>query len=172
MLCQECKVRSATIHLCQIVGDRMTKRDLCEVCGKEFTDMASGGSYPPVESLGSGAMDITAMAIGASHSRYTAAAYLFVQAVFRKAQRDASKIPSAGVVHVSAADLLEALRKLAMESFGRQAKTRLNSWGIFKCEDFGQIVFQLVRAGLLTKQETDAKEDFEGGYDFDTAFPA
>jgi uncharacterized repeat protein (TIGR04138 family) len=48
----------------------------------------------------------------------------------------------------------------------------LNSSGIFKCEDFGEMVFNLVRAGLLAKQKTDSRADFQGGYDFDTAFPS
>jgi len=48
----------------------------------------------------------------------------------------------------------------------------LNSWGIFKGEDFGEIVFNLIEAGLPTKQAEDTKADFKGGYDFDTAFPS
>ena len=39
MLCNECNTREATIHLTQIVGETMTKRDLCEVCGKGIADM-------------------------------------------------------------------------------------------------------------------------------------
>ena len=68
--------------------------------------------------------------------------------------------------------MLEGLRNFAIESFGKQAKATLNSWGIFKCEHFGEIVFNLIEAGLLSKQETDTKKDFQGGYDFDTAFPS
>ena len=41
MLCQQCHERNATIHLSFIVGDKMTKRDLCEVCGAEYADPAN-----------------------------------------------------------------------------------------------------------------------------------
>jgi uncharacterized repeat protein (TIGR04138 family) len=64
------------------------------------------------------------------------------------------------------------LRRLTLGSFGKGAKPHLNSWGIFKGEDFGEIVFNLIEAGLPTKQAEDTKADFKGGYDFDTAFPS
>ena len=59
-----------------------------------------------------------------------------------------------------------------LNPYGKRAKATLNGWGIFKCEDFGEIVFNLIEAGLLIKQEKDSKADFHGGYDFDTAFPS
>jgi uncharacterized repeat protein (TIGR04138 family) len=36
--------------------------------------------------------------------------------------------------------------------------------------DWGKIVFLLVDAGLLKRQETDTIEDFEDGFDLDEAF--
>ena len=50
------------------------------------------------------------------------------------------------------------------------AKTVLNSWGVQRCEDFGELVFNLVNKGVLGKTEEDRKEDFAGGYDFEAAF--
>ena len=41
--CQQCHERPATVHYCQIVGDKMTKRDLCEVCSKELADPSKFG---------------------------------------------------------------------------------------------------------------------------------
>lgn len=35
MLCNICKQNEATVHLTQIVGDKMQKVDLCEACSKE-----------------------------------------------------------------------------------------------------------------------------------------
>jgi len=55
--------------------------------------------------------------------------------------------------------------------FTDQAKTVLSSWGIFTCEDFGGIVFNLIGAGLLIAGIEDTKDDFRGGYDFVSAFP-
>src|SRR5208282_1036953 len=34
MLCSICKEKTATVHLTQIVGDKMQKMDLCEDCAK------------------------------------------------------------------------------------------------------------------------------------------
>jgi protein arginine kinase activator len=35
MLCSVCKENQATVHLTQIIGDKMQKVDLCEACSKE-----------------------------------------------------------------------------------------------------------------------------------------
>jgi protein arginine kinase activator len=35
MLCSVCKENKATVHLTQIVGEKMQKVDLCEACSKE-----------------------------------------------------------------------------------------------------------------------------------------
>lgn len=168
MLCQKCNERQATVHLTQIVGDKMTRRDLCEVCGKDFIDAARSHS---LGSLAKGSpLEIPYEMMLSSDSRYTKEAYEFVRAGLDRAQKMNWR-PS-GPHHISGAQLLEALRELALESFGGQAKARLNSWGIHRCEDFGEIVFNMIKAGLLAKQETDTKKDFQGGYDFDTAFPS
>ena len=38
------------------------------------------------------------------------------------------------------------------------------------CQDFGEIVFNMVEIGLLAKTEKDARADFQNGYDFTDAF--
>jgi uncharacterized repeat protein (TIGR04138 family) len=50
------------------------------------------------------------------------------------------------------------------------AITLLNEWGIGKCQDFGEVVFNMVESGLLAKTEKDTREDFKQGYDFTNAF--
>jgi len=170
MLCQQCHEREATIHLTQIVGDKLTKRDLCEVCGREFVDAAKFGKSIGLEALVAGRPEQTRYDLLAKDSRYAKGAYLFVQEGLAKAQK-MFWTPS-GPRHVSGTELLEGLRELAIETYGKQAKATLNSWGVFKCEDFGEIVFKLIEAGMLAKQETDTKKDFQGGYDFDAAFPS
>lgn len=72
--------------------------------------------------------------------------------------------------HISGQELLAGLRDLAIEEFGPMAKTTLNQWGVFRTEDFGEIVFNLVESGLLGKTDEDSREDFANGYDFDEAF--
>ena len=73
--------------------------------------------------------------------------------------------------HVTGKELLEVLRIFALLRFEKDAKRHLNEWGVKSCEDFGEIVFNLVEAGLLGKRPEDHREDFQGGYDFDEAFP-
>jgi uncharacterized repeat protein (TIGR04138 family) len=46
----------------------------------------------------------------------------------------------------------------------------LEEWGIHNCRDFGDIVFNMVESGLLSKTETDSRDDFQNGYDFNDAF--
>lgn len=72
--------------------------------------------------------------------------------------------------HVSGQELLAGIRGLALEQYGPLAKTVLDHWGVKRCEDFGEIVFNMVEFGLLGKTEKDTKADFAGGYDFDEAF--
>ena len=38
------------------------------------------------------------------------------------------------------------------------------------CQDFGEIVFNMVEIGLLAKTENDSREDFRDGYSFEDAF--
>lgn len=52
------------------------------------------------------------------------------------------------------------------------AMTVLNSWGVTKTEDFGDIVFSMVEYRLLSITEQDTREEFRKGYDFHEAFRA
>ena len=53
--------------------------------------------------------------------------------------------------HVSGQELCEAIRRYALEQYGYMAKTVLNSWGIHGTNDFGEIVFNLIRIGQMRK---------------------
>lgn len=72
--------------------------------------------------------------------------------------------------HVSGQELLDGIRRHALEQFGPMSKTVLEHWGIKQCEDFGNIVFNMVEKGILGKTEKDSREDFKGGYSFEEAF--
>lgn len=72
--------------------------------------------------------------------------------------------------HVSGQELLGGLRDLALEAFGPMARTVFEQWGITRTEDFGEIVFHLVEAGLLGKTDADRRSDFARGFDFADAF--
>jgi uncharacterized repeat protein (TIGR04138 family) len=72
--------------------------------------------------------------------------------------------------HVSGPELLEGLRAYALEQFGPLAKTVLNTWGIRRCRDFGDIVFNLIEYNVFSKTENDRREDFSDIFEFDEAF--
>lgn len=72
--------------------------------------------------------------------------------------------------HVTAVELLEGFRKLALKEFGPMATTVLEYWGIQSCSDIGKMVFYLVEAGAFGRTEEDNLEGFEQGFDFHEAF--
>jgi uncharacterized repeat protein (TIGR04138 family) len=72
--------------------------------------------------------------------------------------------------HVTGRELCEGLRDLALEQFGRLARTVLESWGLRSSQDIGEVVFNMVEAGLLRKTDEDRREDFAGVLDFAEAF--
>jgi uncharacterized repeat protein (TIGR04138 family) len=68
---------------------------------------------------------------------------------------------------VTAQELLDGIRELALCEFGLMARTVFRSWGINATGDFGEIVFNLIEANLLNKTEEDSKADFQDVYDLD-----
>jgi uncharacterized repeat protein (TIGR04138 family) len=105
--------------------------------------------------------------------RYTRDAYLLVRDAldFTKKsvpRRDGILVPEHE--HVTGQELLAGIRDYVLSQFGPMAITVLEEWGITRCEDIGEIVFNIVEAGLFSKTETDSREDFQNGYDFDEAF--
>jgi uncharacterized repeat protein (TIGR04138 family) len=72
--------------------------------------------------------------------------------------------------HVSGHELLDGIRTLAKKEFGPMARTVFESWGVTTTEDFGEIVFNLVDAGILGKTERDSRDDFRDVFDFDEVF--
>ena len=102
--------------------------------------------------------------------RYDRDAYYFVREGLDFTIRMLKKDSQGTGRHVSGQELLEGLRRFALDQFGPMAKTVLTHWGVKQCEDFGEIVFHMVDKGILGKTEQDTREDFKGGYDFDEVF--
>jgi uncharacterized repeat protein (TIGR04138 family) len=48
--------------------------------------------------------------------------------------------------------------------------TVFDNWGIHSCEDIGNMVFNLIGAGIFGKTEEDSIDDFKNVYDFDEVF--
>ena len=103
--------------------------------------------------------------VSIQNSRYDVEAYSFVLEALSFTLRKLKELR-----HLNAAELLEGIRQYAIKSFGPMAKTVFETWGIKSCEDFGEVVYDLVRIGLITKRESDSKAEFREGYDFQEAF--
>ena len=101
--------------------------------------------------------------------RYDRAAYLFLREALDHTQKLLGR-SSAEARHVSGQQLLDGIRDYALQQFGPMALMVLEEWGVRRCEDFGEMVFNLVDQGLLSKTASDRQEDFQGGYDFTEAF--
>jgi uncharacterized repeat protein (TIGR04138 family) len=101
-------------------------------------------------------------------ARYTPDAYHFVF----EALDYTLKRRGGGRKHVTGPEIMEGLRLLALETFGFLARAVLETWGVTRTDDFGEIVFRLIQVDLLQKTADDRKEDFVGLYDFAEAFDA
>ncbi len=108
--------------------------------------------------------------------RYHRDAYHFVREALDHTQKsvhkDARTDQPKKERHVSGQQLLEGIRAYALQQFGPMVLTVFEEWGVRRCEDFGEIVFNLVDNGngLFGKTEHDSHDDFKGGYDFEEAF--
>jgi uncharacterized repeat protein (TIGR04138 family) len=98
-------------------------------------------------------------------TRYKANAYSFVMAALEHAMGSMPKSR-----HIGGTELLAGIREAALEQFGPMAKEVFNFWGVTTTEDFGNIVFNLIETGLLSKTDSDCIEDFINVYDFETVF--
>jgi uncharacterized repeat protein (TIGR04138 family) len=120
--------------------------------------------------------------------RYRVDAYLFVHqtlafAELQRGRRRPARRGNGGEVageqvesariaemHFTPQQLCESIRQYAQEVFGMMAPLVLKNWGVQSTSDFGEIVFQLIGIGELTKTETDHRSDFDDVYDFKFAF--
>jgi uncharacterized repeat protein (TIGR04138 family) len=72
--------------------------------------------------------------------------------------------------HITGQELCKAAREYAILQYGFLAKTVLNSLGIRKTDDIGNIVYNLISIGQMRKTPQDNREDFSNVFDFETAF--
>jgi uncharacterized repeat protein (TIGR04138 family) len=102
-------------------------------------------------------------------SRYRRDAYSFVRDALDYTQKGTPRERREGL-HVTGQELLAGIRDYTLAQFGPMAITVLEEWGITRCEDFGEIVFNIVEAGLFSKTDTDSRDDFQNCYTFEDAF--
>jgi uncharacterized repeat protein (TIGR04138 family) len=102
--------------------------------------------------------------------RYAREAYLFVREGLDHTQKTIGKDSQGVIRHVTGQELLEGIRDYALSQFGPMTMMVLEEWGVRTCEDFGEIVFNMVEFSVLAKTENDSRADFAGGYNFYEAF--
>ena len=106
----------------------------------------------------------------ASDPRYQREAYVFLRDALDFTTKQQKKVKGVSVRHVTGPELLDGVRRYALKEFGPMVMTVFESWGLRSCEDVGNIVFNLIGAGIFGKTEEDSIEDFKNVYDFQEAF--
>jgi len=104
--------------------------------------------------------------IAGEDGRFSAPAIRFVYEGLGYTAKNVATEPK----HVSGQTLCEGLKKLALEKWGRLAPLVLNTWGIQKTRDFGEIVYLMISHQWMSAQPSDSIEDFDNVYDFKTVF--
>jgi uncharacterized repeat protein (TIGR04138 family) len=102
--------------------------------------------------------------------RYDKEAYLFLQDALDFTMKSRKKQKTELSRHVTGQELLEGVRQYALKEYGPMVPTVFEAWGIHRCDDFGEMVFNLIRVGIFGKTDTDTIDDFRSGYDFHQAF--
>lgn len=72
--------------------------------------------------------------------------------------------------HVGGRELLGGIKDYAAQQFGPMAPLVFDRWGVRKPSDFGEIVFNLIDAELLSRRPSDSRLDFVDGSDFRETF--
>jgi uncharacterized repeat protein (TIGR04138 family) len=72
--------------------------------------------------------------------------------------------------HIGGKELIGGIREYAADQFGPMATIVFERWGVRSSADFGEIVFNLIDAELLSRRPTDSRLDFVDGTDFRETF--
>ena len=105
--------------------------------------------------------------------RYKIDAYQFVREGLRHAQQILYPVSGDGELeakvsrHITGQDLCHALRHLAHDRYGYLALLVLQSWGLKCTGDFGEVVYNLIKIGEMSKSPNDEREHFDDVYDFE-----
>jgi uncharacterized repeat protein (TIGR04138 family) len=97
--------------------------------------------------------------------RYEDRAYAFVLAALEEVVQ---RLPRRR--HVTGGELVTGCRDLALRLYGPMAKTVLEYWNIRATRDIGEVVFNLLEVGVLSKDEADSRNDFDDLFDFTEVF--
>lgn len=72
--------------------------------------------------------------------------------------------------HITGRDLCWGLRDFATQRWGLMAIAVLRNWNIRRTRDFGAVVFAMVEAGWMAKNDNDSIDDFANVFGFGSAF--
>ncbi len=98
--------------------------------------------------------------IRTTDDRYASEAYGFVMDALDFTMRRTTEVR-----HINGVKLLHGLCDFARDHYGVMAFTMLERWGVTKTGHIGDIVFHLVEAGVLSRQDTDTLEEFQDVFD-------
>jgi uncharacterized repeat protein (TIGR04138 family) len=62
--------------------------------------------------------------------------------------------------HVSGQELSKGLLMFAHKQYGPMAQSVFDHWGLKSTDDMGNIVYNMIRIGLMNKQPGDSLDDF------------
>jgi uncharacterized repeat protein (TIGR04138 family) len=105
--------------------------------------------------------------------RYAYEAYEFLFHALHHTQKLLGREPPTGRReveahhHVSGPELLAGMCDLALREFGLMARTVFRLWGIDRTDDVGELVFNLIDVGLMSRTDEDSREDFHAIFDLD-----
>jgi len=74
------------------------------------------------------------------------------------------------VRQVSGREILEEIRDYSLTHYGAMTTLLFSEWGVTCCEDFGEIVFNLIAFKILSKSKEDSRKDFTNIYNFFDVF--
>jgi uncharacterized repeat protein (TIGR04138 family) len=102
-------------------------------------------------------------AVAREDGRYPVEGFAFVgQALGHAVQLYRPAEATGTARHLTAGELLQGAVDLAASRYGMLGDLVLQSWGIRRNEDIGEITFALIARGVFTKQPEDRIEDFTG----------
>lgn len=97
--------------------------------------------------------------------RYDERAYAFVLVALEEV---VERLPERR--HVTGEELVDGCRGMAIRLWGPMAKTVLEHWNVRRTRDFGEVVFNLLEVGVLSKDDRDSVHDFDDLFDFTEVF--
>ncbi len=101
--------------------------------------------------------------IVAKDARYDGRAYAVLMDVVRYLGED-------GREHIRGEDILDEFKERVLDLYGPMSYAVLSEWGVKRCEDVGEMMFNLVEGRRVKRDDEDTPEAFVGGYDFKEAF--